>query len=108
MPEPKSGMGHDFEQQWGIIMAGGQAVQNFTDYQVHVKDFSMGILPSKIPNPIPSSRKSSTKLTFELCITIRQAGMALVISTVSWLYWGNILVGKIFSGFANGLVILTI
>ena len=34
MPEPKSGMGHDFEKQWGIVMAGGQAVQNFTDYQV--------------------------------------------------------------------------
>ena len=33
MPEPKSGMGRDFEQQWGIIMAGGEAVQNFTDYQ---------------------------------------------------------------------------
>ena len=41
MPEPKSGMGHDFEKQWGIVMAGGEAVQNYSDYQAgHIsKDF---------------------------------------------------------------------
>ena len=44
MPEPKSGMGHDYEEQWGIVMAGGEAVQNFTDYQARFKEFLTGYI----------------------------------------------------------------
>ena len=37
MPEPKSGMGHDFEaEEGGIVMAGGEAVENFNDYQAGI------------------------------------------------------------------------
>ena len=39
MPEPKSGMGHDFEAQWGIVIAGGEAVENFNDYQANLLMF---------------------------------------------------------------------
>ena len=36
VPEPKSGMGHDFEAEWGIVVAGGEAVENFNDYQAQL------------------------------------------------------------------------